>query len=146
MYLLQDITVEVGRKKFIVKTDRLYTETHEWAIIEGNFVKIGITDYAQKELKDIVGIELPEIGRVLKKGEEIGAIDSVKASSPYYAPVSGKVVSINDKLRDKPELLNIDPYGEGWIAILEPVDPSEIKQLLKPEEYVEVIKRAVKKS
>lgn len=146
MFLLQDVTVEVGRKKFIVKTDRLYTETHEWAIVEGNLVKIGITDYAQKELKDIVGVELPEVGRVLNRGEEIGAIDSVKASSPYYAPVSGRVVSINDKLRDKPELLNIDPYGEGWIAIIEPIDPSEINQLLKPEEYVEVIKRAVKKS
>lgn len=141
---MQDIVVEMGRSRYVIKKDRRYTETHEWAVIEDRLVKIGITDYAQKELKDIVGIELPEIGRVLNKGEEVGAIDSVKASSPYYAPVSGKVVSVNEKLRDKPELLNDDPYGEGWVAIIEPSRPSDFETLLKPEEYAELIKKGRK--
>lgn len=138
--MVEDLVVEIGRNKYIVKTDRRYTETDEWALKENNYIRFGITDYAQKELKDIVGIELPEKGRVVKKGEEIGAIDSVKASSPYYAPVSGEIVEVNTVLLEKPELMNMDPYGEGWILLIKPSDPSEYDTLLTPEKYVEKIR------
>jgi len=136
----EEIVVEVGRKKYIVKTDRRYTETDEWAKLEGNVVRVGITDYAQKELKDIVGIELPPIGKSVNKGEELGAIDSVKATSPYYAPVSGEIVEVNRALTEKPELINSDPYGEGWIVAIKPRDISEYEKLLTPEQYAEKIR------
>ncbi|MEM0355487.1 MAG: glycine cleavage system protein GcvH [Desulfurococcaceae archaeon] len=138
---MNDIVVEIGKVKYIVKEDRRYTDTHEWAKLENSYIRVGITDYAQKELKDIIGIELPSIGRVLNKGEEVGAIDSVKASSPYYAPVSGTVTEINNALNEKPELLNTDPYGEGWIMIVKPNNLSEYHQLLSPQDYVELLKR-----
>ncbi len=137
---MEDIVVEIGRNKYIVKKDRRYTDTDEWAKKEGELIRIGITDYAQKELKDIVGIELPEKGDKLTKGQEIGAIDSVKASNPYYAPVSGEVVEVNEALYEKPELLNIDPYGDGWILVLKPNNIEEYESLLTPEQYVEKIK------
>lgn len=136
----EDLVVEIGRNKYIVKKDRRYTETDEWARKEDKYIRIGITDYAQKQLKDIVGIELPEKETRIRKGEELGVIDSVKASSPYYAPVSGKIVEINEVLIEKPELLNDDPYGEGWILVIEPSNPNEYEQLLTPEQYVEKIK------
>lgn len=136
-----EIIVEVGRKKYIVKTDRKYTETDEWAKIENGIVVMGITDYAQKELKDIVGIELPETGRNIRKSEELGVIESVKATSEYYAPVSGEIVEVNERLLEEPELLNIDPYGEGWIAKIKPQDPKEYESLLPPEKYAEMIKQ-----
>ena len=134
--------VEIGKNKYVVKTDRRYTETDEWAKREDEVIRVGITDYAQKELKDIVGIELPETGKTVNKGEELGAIDSVKASSPYYAPVSGEIVEVNETLLEKPELLNDDPYGEGWILVIKPSKPEEYDQLLTPEQYVEKIKKS----
>ncbi|MEM4528252.1 MAG: glycine cleavage system protein GcvH [Desulfurococcaceae archaeon] len=137
---MSEIIVEIGKRKYIVKADRKYTETDEWVLMEKSGAKIGITDYAQKELKDIVAIEMPELGRVVKKGEELGMIDSVKATSPYYAPISGKIVAVNKELETSPELLNKDPYGAGWILVIEPSDPSEYEELLTPEKYVELIK------
>jgi len=134
---LSDLLVKVKGKEYIVKTDRRYTQTDEWAKLEGGVVVVGITDYAQKELKDIVAVELPQIGRVLKKGEEAGMIDSVKATSPYYAPLSGKVVEVNKDLEASPELLNKDPYGKGWIMKIAPTDPKEYETLLTPEAYAE---------
>jgi glycine cleavage system H protein len=134
---LSDLLVKVKGKEYIVKTDRRYTQTDEWAKLEGGVVVVGITDYAQKELKDIVAVELPQIGRVLKKGEEAGMIDSVKATSPYYAPLSGKVVEVNKDLETSPELLNKDPYGKGWIMKIAPIDPKEYETLLTPEAYAE---------
>jgi len=139
-----DIIVEVGRNKYIVKSDRRYTETDEWAKIENGYIRVGITDYAQKELKDIVGVELPNRGLRVNKGGEIGAIDSVKASSPIYAPVSGEIIDVNDKLIEKPEIINDDPYGEGWIVLIKPLNPAEYTELLTPEEYVEKIKKSKK--
>jgi len=140
--LAEEIVVEVGKNKYIVKADRRYTETDEWAKLEEGLIRVGITDYAQKELKDIVGIELPEPGRVVKKGEELGAIDSVKATSPYYAPVSGEIVEVNKALAEKPELLNEDPYGSGWILVIKPRDLREYEELLTPEQYAEKIKKS----
>lgn len=131
-----DLVIKIKGKEYIVKVDRKYTETDEWALKEDNKVRIGITDYAQKELKDIVSIELPAIGRVVSKGEELGMIDSVKATSPYYAPVTGKVVEINKHLETSPELINKDPYNLGWIVVIELSDPHEYDLLLTAEQYI----------
>ncbi|MCI4462367.1 MAG: glycine cleavage system protein GcvH [Thermogladius sp.] len=135
-----DIIVEVGKKKYIVKRDRLYTETDEWVKIEGNKGVVGITDYAQKELRDIVSVELPEVGSTVSKGKRVGALDSVKATSDYYAPLSGRVTRVNEKLTETPELVNNDPYGEGWIFEIELTNPGEASSLLTPEAYAEKIK------
>ncbi|MEM1619009.1 MAG: glycine cleavage system protein GcvH [Desulfurococcaceae archaeon] len=137
---MSEIVVEAKGKKYVVRVDRRYTETDEWALRENGRVRVGITDYAQKELKDVVAVELPEIGRIVKKGEEIGMIDSVKATSPYYAPVSGRIVDVNRELEKSPELVNRDPYGAGWIIVIEPSDPSEYEKLLTPEQYAEKIR------
>ncbi len=137
----EDIIVEAGRNKYIVKTNRRYTETDEWALKrEDGKIVVGITDYAQKKLRDIVGVELPDVGTSVEKGESLGAIESVKATSDYYAPVSGEIVEVNEKLLEEPELLNLDPYGDGWIVVIEPSDPGEYEKLLTPEQYAEKIK------
>lgn len=136
------IEVKAKGKTYLVATDRRYTETDEWALRESSgLIRVGITDYAQKELKDIVAVELPQVGRVVRKGEELGVIDSVKATTSYYAPVSGKVVSVNRELEKSPELLNKDPHGAGWIMVIEPSNPEDYESLLTPEEYAERIKK-----
>lgn len=141
---MNDILVKVRGKEYVVRKDRKYTETDEWALLEDRGVRCGITDYAQKELKDIVAVELPAVGKVVRKGEELGMIDSVKATSPYCAPVSGKIVEVNKQLEVSPELLNKDPYGAGWIVVIEPTDLSEYESLLTPEKYAEKIKEGKK--
>lgn len=98
---------------------RLYTKTHEWLAVEGNTVTIGITDFAQAQLGDVVFLELPSPGRKLEPGESFGVVESVKAASDLYSPVAGRVTAVNDNLAGKPELINSDPYGEGWILKLE---------------------------
>ena len=112
-----------------------YTETHEYAKVEGNKAYVGITNYAQDQLGDIVFVELPEVGRVVKKGEVFSTVESVKAVSDCYAPVSGKIVEVNSKLSDSPELLNQDPHGEGWICAIEMSDPSELGKLMDSASY-----------
>ncbi|MEM1546589.1 MAG: glycine cleavage system protein GcvH [Candidatus Methanomethylicia archaeon] len=124
-----------------ISADRYYTKTHEWALVENGLIKVGITDYAQRQLHEIVGCELPEEGREIRKGEILGVVSSVKAVADVYSPVSGKIVKVNKALEVKPELLNLDPYGEGWIAIIDPTDMKELETLLKPNEYqAEIIK------
>jgi glycine cleavage system H protein len=98
---------------------RLYTKSHEWLTVEGKTVTIGITDFAQSQLGDVVFLELPNAGRKLAAGESFGVVESVKAASDLYSPVSGRVTTVNDKLASKPELVNSDPYGDGWILKLE---------------------------
>lgn len=115
--------------------DLHYTESHEWARIAGNIATAGITDYAQHELGDIVYIELPEIGKIVKKGEIFGSVESVKAVSDLYSPLSGRVIEVNSELSSHPEYLNQDPYGKGWIIKVEIEDQSEIKKLMNPESY-----------
>ena len=124
-----------------VATDRLYTREDEWVKVENGKATIGITDYAQKQLKDIVGVDLPVLGRTYRKGEAIAFVDSIKASAEVYAPLSGKVIEINESLQDDPQLINKDPYGDGWIARIEVLNMDETKDLMKPEEYVEYIRR-----
>ena len=98
---------------------RLYTKSHEWLTVEGKSATVGITDFAQSQLGDVVFLELPNPGRKLEAGESFGVVESVKAASDLYAPVSGRVAEVNDKLAGKPELINSDPYGDGWILKLD---------------------------
>ena len=99
--------------------DRRYTKTHEWVTVDGKTATVGITDFAQAQLGDVVFLELPAVGRKLGEREGFGVIESVKAASDLYSPVAGSVTAVNDKLTAKPELVNSDPYGEGWILKLE---------------------------
>lgn len=112
-----------------------YTKDHEWVSLEGERAKVGITDHAQKELGDIVFVELPRVGTRLKKGETLGSVESVKAVSDIYAPVSGEVVEVNKGLESAPETANRDPHGEGWLVVLKMADPSETKGLLDAAAY-----------
>jgi glycine cleavage system H protein len=99
--------------------DRRYTKTHEWVEVDGKTVTVGITDFAQSQLGDVVFLELPSPGRKLAERESFGVVESVKAASDLYAPVAGRIAAVNEKLTGKPELVNSDPYGEGWILKLE---------------------------
>ena len=118
-----------------VRHDLKYTDTHEWLKLKGNMAIIGITDHAQNELTDIVFVELPEVGKEIKKGEELCVVESVKSVSEIYAPVSGKIVNVNEKLEDAPEAINEKPYDDGWLVELEIKDKSEIDTLLDAESY-----------
>lgn len=116
-----------------------YTKDHEWALIEGDTATIGITEYAQGELGDVIFIELPAVGTHVSKGDAIGTIEAVKTVSDVYAPLSGEVVEINEAIKDASELVNKDPYGAGWIAKVKISDVSEINNLLTPEDYKKLI-------
>ncbi len=120
-------------------SDIKYTKEHEWTKIEGNVATIGVTDFAQSELGDIAWIEMPEIGAETKKGDPFGTIEAVKTVEDLFAPLSGKIVEINEGLLDSPEWVNDDPYGKGWIVKLEYSTESEIENLLSAEEYSELI-------
>lgn len=120
----------------------LYTESHEWVKVqkstlpdEGSLVSIGLTDYAQSQLKDIVYVELPEIGSEFKKGESIAVVESVKTVADVFSPVTGKVAETNLSLKDHPEFINVDPYGKGWIVKMETRDKEELKGLLSSKAY-----------
>jgi len=113
----------------------LYTESHEWVRDEGTQVTIGLTDYAQSQLKDIVYVEFPEIGSKFKKGESIGVVESVKTAADIFSPVSGKVVETNLTLKDHPQFVNQDPYGKGWIVKMEAQNKKELKELLSARAY-----------
>ena len=117
-----------------------YTEAHEWLKIQNNIAIIGITDHAQTELTDIVFVELPEIGKELKKGEELCVVESVKSVSELYSPISGKVVDVNKNLDDSPEIVNESPYDDGWLVKLEIKDRSEIDSLLDVKLYKQILK------
>jgi glycine cleavage system H protein len=112
-----------------------YAESHEWARKEDDLIVCGITDHAQEELSDVVYVELPEAGTTLAKDEQFGVIESVKAASDLYIPMGGEIVEVNQALEDSPEIVNADPYGEGWMIKFKPSDPSEWDSLLTPEGY-----------
>ncbi|MDI3310437.1 MAG: glycine cleavage system protein GcvH [Thermoanaerobacterium sp.] len=111
-----------------------YSKNHEWVKVEGDKAYVGITDFAQHSLGDIVYAELPEIDTVLNAGDTLGTVESVKAASDVYCPISGKVVEVNQSVADDPSLLNSDPY-ENWMICVEMTDKSELDQLMSPEEY-----------
>jgi len=116
-------------------TQYRYTKEHEWVDLEGTQAKIGITEHAQSELGDVVFVELPAVGTQLKKGGNLGTVESVKAVSDIYAPLSGKVIEVNTKLESAPETINQDPHGEGWLVVLEVADSSEADHLLDAASY-----------
>ncbi|MFB9757085.1 glycine cleavage system protein GcvH [Ectobacillus funiculus] len=112
-----------------------YSEEHEWVKVDGSRVIVGITEFAQHELGDIVFVELPEVGAALKANEPFGSVESVKTVSELYAPVSGKVVEVNEKLNDSPELVNESPYEGAWMVVVELADAAELDSLLTAEQY-----------
>jgi len=116
--------------------DRKYTEDHEWAMLDEGLVVVGITDYAQEQLGDIVYVELPQPGDTIEKSQSFGIIESVKAASDLLAPVSGAVVAANEELVDRPELVNQEPYEGGWMLRVQPEDGRQMDDLLTAEEYV----------
>jgi glycine cleavage system H protein len=118
-----------------IPEDLRYSSDHEWARVEGGEVRVGITDYAQDALGDVVFVELPEVGATVKRGDSFAEVESTKSVSEIYAPVSGTVSQVNAELGDNPERLNDDPYGDGWICVLTVADPGEIETLLDPEGY-----------
>ena len=120
---------------FEVPADLRYLESHEWARVENGHVTVGITDFAQDELGDIVFVELPEEGENVDAEDAFGVVESIKAVSDLYAPASGEVVGRNDELLDAPELVNDDPYGDGWMLQVEPDDDEELDELLDADAY-----------
>ena len=117
--------------------DLAYSREHEWVRVDGSRATIGITSFAADELGDIVFVELPEVGSSLSQFATFGVVESVKAVSDLYAPVSGEVLEVNDALRDSPELMNSDPFGEGWIARVELADRAELDELLDADAYAQ---------
>ena len=115
--------------------DRRYLATHEWAKLDGDEAIAGISDYAQHELSDVVYVELPEIGEVLQQGDVFGTVESVKAASDVYMPMSGEIVAVNTELEDTPQLVNEDPFGKGWFIRFRPSRPEEYEALLDAEAY-----------
>ena len=122
-----------------VPKDLKYTKDHEWVAVKGSIGKVGITDYAQSQLGDIVYVELPEVGADVSAGEPFGSIEAVKAVSDLFAPLSGVVKEANTALADSPELVNGSPYGEGWMIAVEMGDPAEIDALLSADDYEKLI-------
>ncbi len=118
-----------------VPDDLHYTKDHEWIKIEGKKATVGITDHAQHELTDIVFVELPKVGKALKAHDILGVVESVKSASEIYSPISGRVIDANKTLEDIPEIVNKDPYGKGWIAVIEVSDPGEVKGLMSAASY-----------
>ncbi|QAT86306.1 glycine cleavage system protein H [Corallococcus coralloides] len=123
-----------------VPQDLKYTEEHEWARVSGKIVTVGITHHAQSTLGDIVYVELPKLGAEVKAGGSFGAVESVKAVSDLFAPISGKVVKVNDALVGEPELINTEPYGDGWIVEIELSDAGQLSNLLDAAAYEKLIK------
>ncbi len=120
--------------------DLKFLRTHEWARVEDNGdVTVGISDHAQGLLGDLVYVELPEKGDEVEAGNACAVVESVKAASDVYAPVSGKIVAVNSALSDKPETINEDAYGEGWVFVIRPTAPDEIESLLSPDDYEELL-------
>lgn len=116
-----------------------YTESHEWIAVEANIGTVGVTQYAQKELGDIVYIELPQVGKIVKKGDEAVVLESTKAAADVYAPVSGKIVAVNTQLKQAPEMVNQSPQAEGWLFKVELNNAAELSQLLEEETYHKLI-------
>ena len=129
-----------------VRRNLLYTKEHEWAKIEDGKVRVGITDYAQKNLHEIVYVEIPEKGASVKQMEPMGTVESIKSVSEIYSPISGKIIEINEALKMSPELVNESPYEKGWLVVIEPSAlDEEIKGLMTAEQYVNFIKSLAEK-
>lgn len=123
-------------------SDYRYSKEHEWVAVEGDSCTVGITDFAQKELGEVVFVELPEVGATLAAGDEIGTIESVKAVSEIFAPVAGEVTEINEALEDAPESINDSPHEDGWLCRIQLSDPSELDDLMTADEYQDMVASA----
>lgn len=121
----------------MIPKDLLYAKSHEWALVEGDVATVGITQFAQEQLGDLTYVELPEVGDTFEAGSEMGTVESVKAASEIYAPVSGEVIEVNAALADAPEIVNHDPYGEGWLVKFKIT--SDPENLLSADEYEELV-------
>lgn len=119
--------------------DLKYTETHEWVRVEDDLFRVGITDFAQSQLADLTFVDLPSVGDTVQSGDEIAVIESVKAASDIYAPVSGSIVEVNEALLSAPEAINNDPFGEGWLFVIKPDASDSVDALLTPSAYQELI-------
>jgi len=124
---------------FDIPDDLNYLESHEWTTVDDETVRVGISDFAQDELGDVVFVELPDVGDSVEQGSAFGVVESIKAVSDLYAPVSGEITGVNEALFDQPELLNEDPFGEGWLIEISPSDNAEFDDLRSAEEYREQI-------
>ena len=124
----------------IFPDDIRYAQSHEWAKTEGDRVRVGITDYAQDQLGDIVFVELPDVGETLQKGAEFGTVESVKAVSELYMPISGEIVSVNAALEDSPEFVNNSPFSDGWMIEVKPDDMAELDSLMTKDAYMKTLK------
>ncbi len=122
-----------------IPSDLRYTKEHEWARVEGNTAVVGITDYAQHELGDIVFVEMPKVGAVTEKAKSCASIEAVKAVSDLFAPVSGEILEVNKELETSPQSINQDPYGKGWVLKIQLSNPKEVDSLLTPEDYQKLI-------
>jgi len=121
--------------------DCRYTQDHEWARLDGDKVRVGITDYAQDQLGDIVFLELPKVGDVFKKSDVFGTVESVKAVSELYMPIGGEIIAVNSTLEDSPQLVNERPYEEGWMIDIKPTDSTEMNALLTRQGYLEILRK-----
>lgn len=122
-----------------IPEDLQYTEEHEWVLVEDDIATVGITDYAQSELGDVVYVEVPQVGDLVQQMEPFGTIEAVKTVADLFAPVSGEVIEVNTLLEESPHLVNEDPYGEGWLIKVKMSDPSELENLLSAEEYSNLV-------
>jgi len=135
------VEVQARNMRIPVDDTLLYTETDEWVRVEGDIARVGVTDYAQKMLRDVVGVELPKPGSRAERRKAVAVIESVKATAEVYAPLTGVIVEVNERLREEPELINKDPYGGGWILAIRIEDRRELEELLKPQAYIEKIQK-----
>lgn len=144
VYIYKELIVKIEKevRGQSMNPDELkFTKDHEWVKLEGNRAIVGITDYAQSELGDIVYIELPEMGQEVGAMDEIAEIESTKTTAPVMAPMSGRIIEINEELKESPELINEDPYGKGWIAVIDISDPAEADELMDYKEYEEYLEQ-----
>ncbi len=131
----------MSKKEYQIPDGLHYSKDHEWAKSGGNRVTIGITDYAQDSLNDVVYVELPELEKMVKQFETVGAVESVKAASDIFTPVAGRIVEVNKRLEEEPELVNKEPYGDGWIAVIEAAALQEdLARLMDAAKYAEFLK------
>ncbi|HHY09739.1 MAG TPA: glycine cleavage system protein GcvH [Firmicutes bacterium] len=127
-------------RRFTMNEKILFTKEHEWIVVEGDVVRVGISDYAQNELGDVVFVDLPEVGDEVEEGEGFAVVESVKAVSDVYAPVSGEVTAVNEELEDNPELINESPYDKGWIVEIKVDGTAQTGDLMNKQEYEEFLK------
>jgi len=127
-------------EELVIPQDLRYTKDHEWARAEGDLVTCGVTDYAQDQLGDIVFVELPEVGEELAEGGQFGTVESVKAVAELYSPIGGEVAEVNGALEESPQLVNQDPYGQGWMIKVRPKEPNELDKLMDAQQYKDMLK------